>query len=317
MSFSSETKQELCRINDNPCCQMAELAAFIHGIGTLRIGRGGQSVWMTTEVPAIARRIFSLCKAAFGVTPEVRTQLRKRLGKKNVYHVVLGPDCAPQILEETGLLRESGEGVRISRAVPLGLLRRSCCRHAYLRGAFLATGTLSDPGKGYHLEISSSSEDYAKSLNNFMNKLDLAAKMVLRRERYVVYLKESETIVELLNRMGAHKALLAFENIRITKDVRNNVNRAANCDSANLDKTMNAAQKQIEAIRLIEEKGAFSRMPRSLREIAEKRMDNPDMPLKALGEAFDPPISKSAVNHRLRKLMEFAAQWQIEQDEEK
>ena len=109
MSFSSETKQELCRINDNPCCQMAELAAFIHGIGTLRIGRGGQSVWMTTEVPAIARRIFSLCKAAFGVTPEVRTQLRKRLGKKNVYHVVLGPDCAPQILEETGLLRESGE----------------------------------------------------------------------------------------------------------------------------------------------------------------------------------------------------------------
>ena len=271
----------------------------------------------TTEVPAIARRIFSLCKAAFGVTPEVRTQLRKRLGKKNVYHVVLGPDCAPQILEETGLLRESGEGVRISRAVPLGLLRRSCCRHAYLRGAFLATGTLSDPGKGYHLEISSSSEDYAKSLNNFMNKLDLAAKMVLRRERYVVYLKESETIVELLNRMGAHKALLAFENIRITKDVRNNVNRAANCDSANLDKTMNAAQKQIEAIRLIEEKGAFSRMPRSLREIAEKRMDNPDMPLKELGEAFDPPISKSAVNHRLRKLMEFAAQWQTEQDEEK
>ena len=124
-----------------------------------------------------------------------------------------------QILEETGLLRESGEGVRISRAVPLGLLRRSCCRHAYLRGAFLATGTLSDPGKGYHLEISSSSEDYAKSLNNFMNKLDLAAKMVLRRERYVVYLKESETIVELLNRMGAHKALLAFENIRITKEV--------------------------------------------------------------------------------------------------
>ena len=298
MSFSSETKQELCRINDNPRCQMAELAAFIHGIGTLRIGRGGQSVWMTTEVPAIARRIFSLCKAAFGVTPEVRTQLRKRLGKKNVYHVVLGPDCAPQILEETGLLRESGEGVRISRAVPLGLLRRSCCRHAYLRGAFLATGTLSDPGKGYHLEISSSSEDYAKSLNNFMNKLDLAAKMVLRRERYVVYLKESETI-------------------RITKDVRNNVNRAANCDSANLDKTMNAAQKQIEAIRLIEEKGAFSRMPRSLREIAEKRMDNPDMPLKELGEAFDPPISKSAVNHRLRKLMEFAAQWQTEQDEEK
>ena len=150
-----------------------------------------------------------------------------------------------------------------------------------------------------------------------MNKLDLAAKMVLRRERYVVYLKESETIVELLNRMGAHKALLAFENIRITKDVRNNVNRAANCDSANLDKTMTAAQKQIEAIRLIEEKGAFSRMPRSLREIAEKRMDNPDMPLKELGEAFDPPISKSAVNHRLRKLMEFAAQWQIEQDEEK
>ena len=164
MSFSSETKQELCRINDNPCCQMAELAAFIHGIGTLRIGRGGQSVWMTTEVPAIARRIFSLCKAAFGVTPEVRTQLRKRLGKKNVYHVVLGPDCAPQILEETGLLRESGEGVRISRAVPLGLLRRSCLPawgvpcHGYIvrsrqgisSGNFLFVGGLRQIAEQFH-----------------------------------------------------------------------------------------------------------------------------------------------------------------------
>lgn len=315
MSFSSETKQELCLIADKPCCKKAELAAFIHGIGTLRIGRGGQSVWMTTEVPAVARRIFSLCKEGFGVTPEVRTQLRKRLGKRNVYHVVLGPARAQDILMETGLLRETEEGVRISRAVPLSLLRKACCKRAYLRGAFLATGTLSDPGKGYHLEVTSSSEEYAQSLSNFINKQEIPTKVVPRREHFVVYLKESEYIVESLNRMGAHKALLAIENIRITKDMRNNVNRAANCDNANVDKTMDAAQRQIQAIRIIEEGMGFARLPRHLREMAEKRMEYPETPMKELGECFNPPISKSAVNHRLRKLVEIAREMQQEKGE--
>lgn len=311
MSFSSDTKTELCQHeNKAGCCKLAELAAFIHGIGTLRIGRGGQSVVMTTEVPAIARRIFSLCKASFGVTPEVRTQVHKRLGKRNVYHVVIGPDSAQKILEATGLMRETEEGVRISRAVPLSLLRKTCCRHAYLRGAFLATGTLSDPGKAYHLEINSSSEDYARSLANFCSKLELPAKVVLRRESYVVYLKESEAIVEVLGRMGAHKALLAYENVRITKNVRNNVNRQANCDNANVEKTMDAAQRQIEAIEYIEQHGGFRTLSAPLRQMAETRMEHPDTPLKELGEYITPAISKSAVNHRLRKLVEIAKQMQ-------
>lgn len=316
MSFSSDTKQELCQIADKPCCKRAELAAFIHGIGTLRIQRGGQSMVMTTESPAVARRIFSLCKECFAVSPEVRTQLRKRLGKRNVYHVVLGQDCrVPEILMETGLMRETEEGVRISRAVPLSLLRKTCCRHAYLRGAFLATGTLSDPGKAYHLEITSASEEYAQSLSNFINKLEIPAKMIPRRESFVIYLKESESIVECLNRMGAHKALFAIEDVRIKKNMRNNVNRATNCDSANVDKTMNASQRQIDAIRIIEENMGFAKLPRHLRQMAEKRMEYPETPMKELGECFIPPISKSAVNHRLRKLIEIAQEMQKQKGE--
>ena len=268
MSFSSETKQELCQCVSKSCCKLAELAAFIHGIGTLRIGRGGQSVWMTTEVPAVARRIFSLCKACFGVTPEVRTQLRKRLGKRNVYHVVIGPQAAPHILEQTGLMLQTDQGVRISRAVPSGLVRKSCCRSAYLRGAFLATGTLSDPGKGYHLEITSSAEEYARSLVNFLGRLEIPAKMVPRRDSFVVYLKESELIVTCLNHMGAHNALMELENVRIKKNMRNNVNRAANCDNANVDKTMDAAQRQIEAIEAIERGMGLKKLPVHLRRMA-------------------------------------------------
>ena len=295
MSFSSDAKMELCQGKGlASCCKLAELAAFIHGVGTLRIGRGGQSVVMTTEVPRAAS-----ASAMGGTSSSTRRN---------------GPDSAQKILEATGLMREIEEGLRFSRAVPMSLLRKTCCRHAYLRGAFLATGTLSDPGKAYHLEIISSSEDYAKSLVNFFGRLELPAKMVLRKESHVVYIKESEAIVELLGRMGAHKALLAFENVRITKNMRNNVNRQANCDNANVEKTMDAAQRQIDAIEYIEAHGGFSRLTAPLRLMAETRLEHPDTPLKELGEAMTPPLSKSAVNHRLRKLVEIAKQMQDESE---
>ena len=211
MSFSSEIKQELCQIENKTCCQRAELAAFIHGIGTLRIGRGGQSVLMTTELPGVARRIFSLCKGGFGVTPELRTQMRKRLGRKNIYHVVIGPEKAGEILEKTGLMVRSAEGIRISHSVPLYLLRKQCCRHAYMRGAYLATGTFSDPDKGYHMEITTPFEDYARSVCALLEKMELPVRTAQRRESYVVYLKESDAIAEVLTRIGAHKALMEFE----------------------------------------------------------------------------------------------------------
>ncbi|MGI5885267.1 MAG: DNA-binding protein WhiA [Candidatus Spyradocola sp.] len=315
MSFASDTRQELCEIEDKPCCALAELAALIHGAGTLHIGRGGPSVILTTETPRVARRVFSLCKANFGFTPELRTQARKRLGRRNIYQVVLPPERAGQVLVQTGLLVRSGEGLRIRRSVPLSLLRRRCCKHAYLRGAFLAAGTISDPGKGYHLEIVATTGEYAASLAGLLQKMEIPAKVVPRRESFVVYLKESEFIVEVLNRMGAHQALMALENVRITKNVRNNVNRAANCDNANVDKTMDAAQRQIQAILEIEKGMGFPRLPRHLREMAEKRLEYPETPMKELGECFDPPISKSAVNHRLRKLVEIAREMQTKKGE--
>jgi len=311
VSFSSETKQELCQvIVEKDCCKKAELAAFIHGIGSLRIGRGGSSVYMTTEIPAVARRIFSLCKSCFAVTPEVRTQIRKQLGKKNIYHVVIKPENAQTILLETGLFKETEEGIRINRTVPLFLVRKSCCRHAYMRGAFLATGTLSDPGKSYHMEVNCPEEEYAKSLCALVQKMELPAKVAPRREGFVVYLKDSEAIVEVLGRIGAHKALLEMENVRITKNVKNNANRAANCDTANLEKTMNASTRQVEAIAYIQAKVGLSALPGHLGEMARIRLENPETPLKELGEMVSPPLSKSAVNHRLKKLEEIAQRLQ-------
>ena len=306
MSFATDTKQELCEIRDKPCCELAELAALLHGAGALHIGRDGPFLTLNTETPRVARRVFTLCKARFGFTPELRTQARKRLRRRNTYQVVLPPGRADKVLVECGLIALASDGLRIRRAVPLSLLRRKCCKHAYLRGAFLAAGTISDPGKGYHLEIVSSGQEYAESLAALIQKLEIPAKVVPRRESFVVYLKESEYIVEFLNRIGAHQALMALENVRITKNVRNNVNRAANCDSANVDKTMDASRRQIEANREIEEGMGLSRLPRHLREMAEKRLEVHETPMKELGECFSPPISKSAVNHRLRRLVEIA-----------
>ena len=308
MSFSSDVKLELCRIPEKKdCCELAELAAFMRGCGSLRIGRGGPSLVMTTEIPAVARRIFSLCKRMFSLAPEVRTQMRKRLGKSHIYHVVLGPGAqVEEILQQTGLTRVSDAGMRIVRQIPASLIRKTCCKHAYLRGAFIASGTLADPGKGYHMEFVSPDEEYAKSLCQLLIRMEIPAKVVLRRELFVVYLKESEYIVECLNRMGAHSALLEVENIRIAKSMRNNVNRVNNCDNANVDRTVSAAQKQMEAIARIENTIGLSGLPRSLRLMAEARMENPDATLVELGETLIPPVSKSAVNHRLRKLVEIA-----------
>lgn len=316
MSFSTDTKQELCRIESKDCCKRAELAAFIHGIGSLRIGRSGRSLWMTTELPYVARRIFSLCKDGFHVKPQVRTQIVKQLGKRNVYHVVLEQkDSVQMILTETGLISEGMEGLRFNRVVPLTMLRKTCCKHAYLRGAFLATGTLSHPGKGYHLEMTAISEEYARSLSNLINKMEIPSKVIPRRDHFVVYLKESEAIIEYLNRMGAHKALLITESIRVQKNVRNNVNRMINCDNANVEKTMKAVERQMAAIRTIEQGMGIHKLPAHLQEIAKQRVDNPEMPMKELGECLDPPISKSAVSHRLNRLIQIAQELQTQKGE--
>ena len=186
------------------------------------------------------------------------------------------------------------------------VIQNSCCKRAFIRGAFLASGSLSDPEKSYHFEIVCQTKDKALQLQEVMQVFHIDAKIVQRKKSYVVYVKESAQIVELLGLMEANVALMKLENIRILKDMRNSVNRKVNCETANIHKTVNAAVKQIEDIRLIEEKVGLDQLNSGLSEIARLRLEFPDATLRELGTMLTPQVGKSGVNHRLRKLSNLA-----------
>jgi hypothetical protein len=186
------------------------------------------------------------------------------------------------------------------------LLQNTCCRRAYIRGAFLAAGSISDPSKSYHFEIVCASMPQALQLQELMTGFETDAKIVERKDRFVVYLKEGSQIVDMLNVMEAYVSLMNLENVRILKEMRNSVNRKVNCETANISKTVNAAVKQLEDIEKIRDTIGFDRLPAHLKEMALLRLEHPDAPLKELGGYLDPPVGKSGVNHRLRRLSEIA-----------
>jgi len=186
------------------------------------------------------------------------------------------------------------------------LLKNACCQRAFLRGAFLGAGSISDPQKGYHMEFVCQDEAKALQLQQVIQGFAVDAKIVIRKKYYVVYLKEGTAIVDLLNIMGAHVSLMNLENLRIVKEMRNSINRRVNCETANISKTVNAATRQIEDIEYLRDHYGLHKLPAALRQMAEVRLEYPDAPLKELGEYLDPPVGKSGVNHRLRKLSELA-----------
>ena len=188
------------------------------------------------------------------------------------------------------------------------VIQQPCCKRSFIRGAFLAAGSISDPNKGYHFEIVCNTEAMASQLTKVMNTFDVEAKYVSRNGKYVVYLKEGAQIVEILRVMEAAHSVMELENIRVVKEVRGTINRKVNCETANIGKTVNAAVRQIEAIHLLDEKLGLDTLPPQLQEIAQVRLDNPDTPLGALGQYLDSPIGKSGVNHRLKKLVQMAEQ---------
>ena len=186
------------------------------------------------------------------------------------------------------------------------LIKNSCCARAFLRGVFLCAGSMSDPEKSYHLEFVCNSPEQAEQLKDIIQEFQIEAKVIKRKKYYIVYLKEGSGIVDLLNVMGAHVSLMNLENLRIVKEMRNSINRRVNCEAANITKTVNAASKQIEDILLIQKQYGFENLPDNLRQMAEIRLEYPEAPLKELGEYLEPPVGKSGVNHRLRKLSEIA-----------
>lgn len=303
MSFSTETKDELARFfPESRCCQIAELAALIRMDGTVTISTNHQvGLVVTTESSPVARKIFRLFKEIYNRETEIRVQRKRKLKKNNLYSVRLTSFSGiNNVLKELGIFTENGD---IFPGIAHSLISAQCCRRSYLRGVFLGAGSVNNPEGNYHLELITNNEQYAEALAELINKFpEMLAKVSNRKSWYVVYLKESEQIASFLNIIGAHRALLEFENIRIMKGMRNKVNRLVNCDTANLKKSVNASLKQIEHIKLIDEIIGLDKIPLRLREIARLRLANPDSSLKELGEMLEPPMGKSGVNHRLRKI---------------
>lgn len=310
MSFSAKVKREVCRITE---LERREAIAILGGImkvsGTLSLGTNKQiSFKTTTENPAIARLIFKLLKDYFDIHTRLLVKRSNSLKKNNVYMVVITEEMGVKnFLREIAILKDE-DYIALEYEIPERIIATEEYKRAFIRGAFLGGGSISNPEKTYHLEFVTHNEDYAKQLSKVVNSYNLNSKVIKRKNSYVVYLKEGEQIVDVLNIIGAHSNLLYLENVRIMKEMRNNVNRLVNCETANLSKTVNAAVRQIESIKLIEREIGLQRLPKNLREVAEFRVRYPDVSLKELGSMLEPPVGKSGVNHRLRRIEKIAGE---------
>lgn len=306
MSFSTTVKNELARLKaSKPCCRLAELAALARMDGVIQIsGAHRAALHIHNENAAVARKIFSYVKELFDIQADILVRRKVRLKKNNVYAVrVQSREKIRAVLAALGLMDSDGQLVE---GIKEDFLKKDCCRRSFLRGVFLGGGSVNNPEGTYHLEITSNDEELSRDICRLLKKYGLQAKVSPRKNWHVVYLKGSEEIVNLLNVMGAHAALLNFENVRIYKDMRNQVNRLVNCETANLNKTVDAALKQVEDIKYIEQALGLRKLPASLREVAEVRLQYPDTSLKELGELLTPKVGKSGVNHRLRRLSKIA-----------
>ena len=297
MSFSGQIKEELAQVISSPRhCQLAELAALVQFCG--HIEEDG-SLLVQSENPLVIRKCFTLLKKTFKIEAVAKSQMQTQ----NYRLFVTGED-AFRVLEALKICDTAGHLMMRHLTDPV-LIKNSCCKRAYLRGCYMAVGSMSDPYKSYHLELVCGLQAQAEQLLKILHDFSLDAKMIVRKKYYVVYMKEGENIADFLNITEAHKALMEFENTRIYKGMRNMVNRKVNCEAANITKTVNAATRQVEDIRLIREKMGLEGLPEPL------RLENPQASLGELGKLLDPPVGKSGVNHRLRKLGELAKELKV------
>ncbi len=305
MSFSAVTKNELARVTcEQGCCKLAELSALAKLDGSIQISGRQVSLKIVNENAAVARKVFTLLRELFDVQTEVQAEKKIKLRKNNVYMVQVSfQPKTMEILTILGLLNKRGN---FGQGIKSEFIRRDCCRRSYLRGAFLGGGSISSPEAAYHLEIITTNEVHAGDIAVLIRRFGLAAKISRRKNWYVVYLKESEQIVNFLSIIGAHTALLEFENARIYKDMRNQVNRLVNCETANLNKTVDAALRQLESIEFVARHIGLERLPASLRQVAEARLAHPDISLRELGDIMNPRLGKSGINHRMRRIEEIA-----------
>ena len=313
LTFSGEVKEELFKnVAEKEHCHIAEIAAIIGMCGKVAIdSRERYSIKVRTENVSVARKYFTLLRKTFNIDTETLVSANKSKGHMTYTLIIKCHEDAMRVLQETKLMDDDGE---ISEE--FSIIRRPCCKRAYLRGAFLAAGSISNPEKSYHIEIVCANRKRANQIKMLINGFRLDSKVILRKNSYVVYLKEGSQIVDLLNIIEAPISLMKMENVRILKEMRNTVNRKVNCETANINKTVSAAAKQAEDIAFIQKTIGVSKLPDTLQEVARLRLAHPEASLKELAELSTSEIGKSGINHRLRKLSEIAEELRENKEEQ-
>ena len=304
MSFSSDIKKKLAEVSvSKNHCRFAEVAGIIFASSTFSLTGKGLSLSISTENMDVVKRLLSLLSKLYNVTPELTAV--EQLPKKTLTYIISFSDTntVRKIMLSIGLNLNSGIGV--DDKIIKQLLQLNCCRKAFLRGAFLGSGSITDPQKSYHLEMVFGSKMFADVVSEIMSGFSLNEGIVERKDDYIVYIKGCDRIIEFFAHIGAHSAIFDLENIRILKDINNNINRAYNCESANIDRTISSAHEQIRCIKIIDEVIGISKLSEPLRVVAERRLSNPIASLSELA-AIEPEISRSTINHRIRKIKEIA-----------
>ena len=320
MSFSIGAKEELCHQPlDRACCMLAEISALTQTSASLGFqGAGRFSVTYRVENTTLARRIFTMLKKSLDVSPQLQFVQHTRLGGRTACVLTLEGGDAQKLLIAMSMMEQHDDGsVTLKRTEPRVPLTRQCCRRAYLRGAFLGAGSITSPEKGYHFEIIAGDDAMCQSLIRQMERCGLPAGHITRRGKQVVYLKGSQHISDALALMGAPTSMMELENIRITRQMRGNINRASGCDDRNYERAAAASDAQVKAITMISIQRGLASLPRALRELAHLRLENPSVSLTELGQMMDPPLTKSGVSNRMKRLMatadEIAGELELQQ----
>ncbi len=305
MSFSNDVRDEAARIMpEKPCCKRAELAALIAMRGETVTSDGVCNLQLESENAVAARKVYRLLKDACGLQATASVVERKRFKQKRFYlsQVNLEQNDLHK-MQSLGLIDSDGKVVKY---IDARITARNCCKRSYLRGLFICKGFVNKPEANYHLEIVLNDTRMAREVKKLVGKFDVEMGIGERKNNLIVYIKDSERIGDFLRLIGTSKALLEFENVRIVKSMRNQVNRQVNCETANLGKTIDASVRQVELIKALIAKLGVNKIPSHLRELALLRIDHPDSTLKELGSLMEPPLTKSGVAYRMRKLELFA-----------
>lgn len=315
MSFSNSMKADLCRIlPERECCLYSELLSMIvvNGLITSKSSQEND-LRLVTENASVAKRIYMLVKETLKINPGIIIRKSKKLKDHNIFIINISKMMLnSKIPDEFLQLITIGTGLALTKE----LLKGNCCRRSFLRGIFLGAGSVTNPNNCYHLEIVIKDFMFANEVRKMLGKFKLNAKTTMRKNNHIIYIKEVEHIADFLNLIGAHKALLDLENIRILKEMRNSVNRIVNCETANLTKIVDASVRHVNNIKYLQDIDYMDRLPESLAEVAYLRLKYPDSSLKELGMMLDPPVGKSGINHRLRKIDLISEELQLQKSKE-